>query len=211
LEKYLKCTLLLQRIPATDIGHNLSKALERLQDSQSISIHLTPVTQSFIGHLEMYGAERYLTTSSVAYGHDVVRLDRAVWELRRFCTLDPGPHKLELQTGRRATRYSLDGWLEDVLAKDSETRRALLRENAFWGPSRKTRVNVPGWISCSNAPLYMHPEILKLATKYIQIPRQLVEAFKAHRTPDLYIPEDGIEMDLQPLKRLTKKTAKSVQ
>jgi hypothetical protein len=211
LEKYLKCILLLQRIPAADIGHNLSKAVERLEESQSVLIHLTPATKSFVGHLQMYGAERYLTTSSVAYGRHVVSLDRAVWELRRFCTLDPGPHKLELQQGRRAPRYSLGGRLEEILAGDSETRRALLRENAFWGPSKRTCVNVPGWIACSNAPLHMHPEILTLATRYIQIPKQLVEAFKAHQTPDLYIPEDGIEIDLRPLKNLTRKTAKLVR
>jgi len=57
----------------------------------------------------------------------------------------------------------------------------------------------------------MHPEILTLATRYIQIPKQLVEAFKAHQTPDLYIPEDGIEIDLRPLKNLTRKTAKLVR
>jgi HEPN domain-containing protein len=208
LEKYLKCILLLHRIPATDIGHSLSKAVERIQESQSLPLDLSLATRSFIGHLEMYGAERYLTTSSVAFGHDVVSLDRAVWELRRFCTLDLGPRKLKLQAGKRAHRYSLDGWLEGVLAKDGETRLALIRENAFWGPSRRTLVKVPGWISCSNAPLWMHPEILSLVTKYIRIPKELATAFKAHRAPDLHVPEDGIEMDLTPLKRIGRKSAR---
>jgi HEPN domain-containing protein len=198
LEKYLKCILLLQRIPANDIGHNLSKAVERIQEIRSISVQLTAQTISFISHLDMYGAERYLTTSSVAFGNDVVRLDRAVWELRRFCTLSPHPHKLEPKEGKRATRYSLRGWLEDVLAEDTDRRRALLRENGFWGSSRRTRVNVPGWVCCSNAPLYMHPEILTLATKYIQIPKQLVEAFKVHKAPDLYIPEAGSKRIYRP-------------
>jgi HEPN domain-containing protein len=208
LEKYLKCILLLHRIPALDVGHSLLKALEKIHQCQPIALELTPLTKKFIAHLETYGAERYLTTSSVAQGHDVLHLDRAVWELRRFCTLDPGPRTLSLQTGRRATRYSLDGWLEGVLAKDGETRQALLRENGFIGPSRKTLVKVPGWISCSNAPLYMHPEILTLATKYIHIPKQLVEAFKAHQAPHLHVPEEGIEMDLTPLKRIGRKLAR---
>src|ERR1035441_9505367 len=49
LEKYLKCILLLHRIPATDIGHSLSKAVERIQESQSLPLDLSLATRSFIG------------------------------------------------------------------------------------------------------------------------------------------------------------------
>jgi len=194
LEKYLKCILLLHRIEARDVGHSLLKAIGKIEANQAIALALTPATKEFVDHIEMYGAERYLTTTRFALGRHIVNLDRAVWELRRFCTLNPNPRKLKLQKGRRAKRYSLDGWLEDVLKVDDDRCRALLRENAFIGVSRKLRVRVPGWISASNAPLYMHPEILPLAMKYIKIPAELVTAFKAHKAPDLHVPEEGIEV-----------------
>ena len=193
LEKYLKCILLLHRIPALKLGHSLEEALSLIRSSGQVSLALTPATESLITHIEMYGAERYLTTSSMAFGRHVVSLDRAVWELRRFCTLDPAPRKLVLELGKRPRRYSICGLREQVLSKKSETRRALVRENAFWGKGKKTVVKVPSWANRKNAPLSMHPEILPMAMKYIHIPKNLARAYENHQAPNVYVPENGIE------------------
>jgi len=194
LEKYLKCILLLHRIEAKNVGHSLLKALDKIEASHKLALDLTPKTKDFIDHIETFGADRYLTTSNVALGRNVIQLDRAVWELRRFCSIDQSPRKLKLEMDKRAKRYSLNGWLEEVLKKKGEAHKALVRGNAFWGGRRTTIVKVNPWMSMSNSPLYMHPEILPLAMKYIKIPSELAKAFEDHKTPGLFVPEDGIEV-----------------
>jgi len=204
LEKYLKCVLLLNRIPAIDGGHSLTDALRKIEANQSLSLQLTPATRELIEHLDEFGTERYLTTSMLAFGANVVHLDRAVWELRRFCSTDERPRKLTLIHGKRPPRYSIGGWIESVLSepRESERRRALVRENGFWGPKRNTIVRVLRWMTTSNAPLWMHPEILPLAARYIYLPKHVIAGYKSHVTPHLYVPEEGVEIDLAPTRDL---------
>ncbi len=96
IEKYLKCILLLHRIPAKKMRHNLNAGLSAIASSGRLTFGLHKPTEEFISYLDQFGQFRYLEISNVAFGRDIVRLDRAVWELRRFCTLDPGPRQVPL-------------------------------------------------------------------------------------------------------------------
>jgi HEPN domain-containing protein len=66
IEKYLKCILLLHRIPATKVFHNLAEALTLTQQITDPAINLTSATNDFISHIDVYGTDRYLTNSSVS-------------------------------------------------------------------------------------------------------------------------------------------------
>lgn len=79
VEKYLKCILLLNRIPAKDVRHDLGKALTKIERSGKVTLDLTDGTKKFIEMLNEYGQYRYLEVSNVAFGADLVTLDRAVW------------------------------------------------------------------------------------------------------------------------------------
>ncbi len=189
IEKYLKCILLLHRIRAKKIYHSLTAALVKIDESP-IKLDLKPSSLEFLRHIDEIGEYRYLEVSTVARGRDLVRLDRLVWELRRFCTLDPEPQQLNLQQGQIAPRYQLTGGLLEAIAasKANPAHEVLLWSNAFLGRRYRRKVTVPGWIHMRNAPLYMHPEILDHVLTYIFLPEHLVKAWRDHKAPSYEVP-----------------------
>jgi HEPN domain-containing protein len=128
VEKYIKCILLLNRIPGKRIGHDLSRGLDALQKSGKIDLNLTDRTRSFIEYLDTFGKYRYLEISNVASGKSLTWLDRTAWELRRFCTLDQCPRKLSLQHGVLPPKYQIaGGYLESLISdRTKPAREALL-------------------------------------------------------------------------------------
>ena len=59
-----------------------------------------------------------METSSWVDWHWIVSLDQAVWELRRFCTLDPSATSTKLLEGQWAPRVRIvGGHLEKILKK----------------------------------------------------------------------------------------------
>ena len=82
LEKCLKCILLLNRIPKKDVGHDLRRAFDLVDSSAKDQLDLTPDTKRFIEHIAMFGQYRYFEVSRYLDTANIVRLDRAAWELR---------------------------------------------------------------------------------------------------------------------------------
>jgi len=60
IEKYLKCILLLNRIPAAEMKHMLRKSLAKIEASPKLSLGLVKSTEKFIDYLDTYGLNRYL-------------------------------------------------------------------------------------------------------------------------------------------------------
>src|SRR6267378_2729204 len=60
VEKYLKCILLLNRIPAKRVFHDLGKALNLISASDNISLDLSPRTMDFVRRVDELGSFRYL-------------------------------------------------------------------------------------------------------------------------------------------------------
>lgn len=84
LEKYIKAILLYNRIKAKDINHDLTKALKHTE-KLPFDLNLSPSTDELIKHIDDFGRYRYLETSYFTHGPKLVQLDRAVWEIRRYC------------------------------------------------------------------------------------------------------------------------------
>ena len=141
LEKYLKCILLLHRIPGKEVRHDLGRGLELINVSGKVIIDLTPNTQRYISHIDTFGQYRYLEVSRFFHTSHVVSLDRATWELRRYCTSDPGPRRLRLVQGVIPPKYNISGgYLEDILNDEANPARGpLLWRNCFFG-RRQRRV-----------------------------------------------------------------------
>ena len=59
VEKYLKAILLLNRIPAKDVSHDLAKALKYSQKLK-FTIRLSPSSDKFIEYLDTFGRFRYM-------------------------------------------------------------------------------------------------------------------------------------------------------
>ena len=87
IEKYLKCILLLNRIKAKNIMHDLSAALDAAEQSLPFQILLSDESRKIIEYFDTYGRFRYFETPYHIYGEYLIKLDKAVWELRRYCKL----------------------------------------------------------------------------------------------------------------------------
>jgi hypothetical protein len=185
IEKYLKCILLLNRVPAKKVKHDLGAALAAINVSGKLALDLTSPTQKFIEYLDVYGRFRYLEISNHAFGRDIVTLDRAAWELRRFCTLGNAPERIRLREGVPAPKVRLPGGFLETIIDDvkNPAREPLLWQNGFFGKRVRRRVRVNGWFKASNSPLSLNPQILDEVLKYIFLPRDLVDGYRAHKNP----------------------------
>jgi HEPN domain-containing protein len=178
IEKYLKCILLLNRIPAKKVLHDLAAALREVNNSGKLTLDVTEPTRKFIERVDDMGRFRYLEVSHWGEAAWLVSLDRAVWELRRFCTLSPGPRRAKLVEGRTAPRIRLQGGhLEKILDSEMSTwsRTMLVWQNAFFGPRIRRTVRPGGWMQSTNAPLPLRPEIFHEVDKYVHLPREVRE------------------------------------
>lgn len=182
VEKYLKCILLLNRIPAKNVRHDLKAAFEAIERSGKITLGLTAVTREFIDYVNAFGRFRYLEVSNFAFGGNIITLDRAARELRRFCTLAQESRKLSLQNGVLPPKYRIEGgFLEKVTDEIANAaREPLLWHNAFFGVRQRRRVRLHKWTKANNSPLYLNPQILDEVQKYVLIPSDVANAYRKH-------------------------------
>ena len=182
VEKYLKSILLLSRIEASNVSHDLGEALARIEASGKLSLDLTHGTKEFIKMLDECGRYRYFEVSSVGFGAQLVTLDRAVWELRRYCTVDEEPRRLRLRQGCAAPRVRLaNGSLEKIIDDSKNPVRApLLWQNGFFGNRARKKIRLRKWFQAHNAPLYLNPQILDEVLKYVFLPKEIRIGYRSH-------------------------------
>ena len=133
IEKYLKCVLVLNRIPAKR-GHDLGEILKEFERVKPFELRLTAPCKKFLDFLDAYGRHRYFESSWYVKGGEIVELDRAVWEVRRYARVMRyefhGPdgakvNALPIETGRNVdaeSRHPQDfhiagGLLESIVEK----------------------------------------------------------------------------------------------
>lgn len=195
LEKYAKCILLLNRIEGLKIKHEVTAALQKIKDAGRMQISLSDQSRTFIERLESSARFRYFERSWANQEHDIVCLDYAVLELRRYCQIidyeieiDGETRNLlsmELRSIQAAAREKravslFNGWLENVIERhDHPARPALIWNNLYFSSSSRNRVKLPVFLSSQNAPLDLHPEILEDVQKYIHIPKAVSTAIKS--------------------------------
>ncbi len=185
IEKYLKCILLLHRVPARGIMHHLKAALIAVVSSGKIfpALDLTEETSDFIDRLDRYGWSRYLEVPNFGLREDIVNLDRAVWELRRYCTLIPEPRQVLLRDGAPPPRVWIEGGcLESMISnKKSPARGQLLWQNAFFGVRAKRTIRIAGpLLRATNSPLSLNPHVLDEVLKYVHLPRGVIEEYRVY-------------------------------
>ncbi|HXC43520.1 MAG TPA: hypothetical protein VNY51_08370 [Candidatus Dormibacteraeota bacterium] len=183
-EKYLKCILLLNRIPGRHIRHKLGAALDAIRGS-NLTFDLTLPTRQFIEHLDRFGPFRYLEISNVAYGLHLTNLDRCAWELRRYCTRSEVTKQLKLHQGVIPPKFRIEGgYLEAVIDNaKSPAREPLLWQNAFFGSRPRRYTKRDAWMKATNAPLYLNPQILDEILRYVHLPKHIIEGYRAHKQP----------------------------
>ena len=195
VEKYFKCILVLNRIKAPR-SHSLDELLKVFENSKKFDLRLSPDTQEFLACLDKYGRFRYYETPYYTVGDELFRLDKAVWELRRYARvldykikIDGGqevhllPHELLKNEGAEKQppqAFSIiGGHLENILAKSNHpSRAALVWYNIYFGTSRRKSVRHRHMSSSGNSPLSLHPEILDEVLKYVFLPKDVITAYR---------------------------------
>jgi len=196
MEKYYKAILLYNRIEATDVNHNLAKT-QQYSRKLPFELHLSDETQHLIEYLNQCGPDRYLSVSYNLHGDKLSSLDRAVWEIRRYCKIlnytlstqhgdvpmlvkelgrietaeDLPPHKFRLPGGR----------LEEIVRKKNHpAREALIWHNRYYGLASRATTNPPKWSRSENSPILMYPGLLEEVIKYIKVPVPVIKAYRAY-------------------------------
>lgn len=219
LEKYVKGILVLNRVQAHK-GHSVLPGIERMKQHGKFELDLSAETVKFIKNLEDYGAEyRYYEVSYDIQPFDIVRFDRAVWELRRYCqpldydivdmngkTVNLLTHELDRLLRAKAKHEKgtciIGGTLEKIVEKkDHPAREALIWNNLFFGTSRRKVVKMrPDW-EAGNSPFFLHPEIIDEVVKYVYIPKDIAEGvrqFAKQKAVDKAKAEQDAEMAAKP-------------
>lgn len=193
LEKYIKGILVLNRVKAHK-GHSVLPGIERMKQHGKFELDLSVETVKFIKKLEDYGAEyRYYEVSYDIQPFDIIRFDRAVWEIRRYCqpldydivdkngkTMNLLTHELDRIHRAKVLRAKgtcvMGGILEKIIEKkDHPAREALIWNNLFFGPSRRKSVKIRPDFEAGNSPFFLHPEIIDEVIKYVYIPKDIAE------------------------------------
>lgn len=215
LEKYVKGILVLNRVKGYT-GHSVFPGIDKMKQHGKFELDLSPATVEFIKKLEDYGAEyRYYEVSYDIEPFDIIRFDRAVWELRRYC--QPLDYDIVDMDGRTVNSLSLEldrilsakardekgtcvigGILENIIQKkEHPAREALIWKNLFFGPSRRKGVKMrPDW-EAGNSPFFLYPEIIDEVVKYVYIPNRIAENVRQFARKK--------EVDKAKAERLTKK------
>ena len=199
IEKYLKAILLYNRIPQPQgkhrLGHDLRRALE-LTKQLPFELSLSDPSREIIKHLDTFGRFRYLETSYYLRDRELLKLDRAVWELRLYCRAMN--YALKLPNGKRIEMLSMNlreielvradsrrkfriqsGVLEKILSKkDHPARPSLAWKNLFFNNHNRKTIQWRNTNHMVNAPLALEPRFLEEVRKYVWLPGEVVATYR---------------------------------
>ena len=183
IEKYLKAILILNKqTSAKRLQHDVFKIYGKLADIHDIPFDFPSEIESFMKYLSIFGQNRYFEHASQLDGHELTRLDQAVWFFRRYCqvlrwreesgdtsvpSLAENVARIQSnETIKRPTRFSLPGGFLEQVRKDKShsSRSVLLANNEYFGRKRATRtvISFGAWPQVNHTP-----EIFRELEKYV--------------------------------------------
>ncbi len=184
VEKYLKAILLFNGESARyytktgttkpkEFSHNLDALFTKVKEIPIFNIEIDSEDEQFISYLNSQGgANRYISTSAYNTPDALNRLDKLVWNIRRYCQYIPdrGLGCSEAVPGMQEAivrsisdpsnttnphSFSLDnGELESVItrAPKDPARKALVWNNLWYGKKKRYRVTYNGFLSFEIPP-----------------------------------------------------------
>ena len=190
IEKYLKAILLYYERSTKSISHDLTKALELVEDIPDIKSDFSDKLKEYVEYFSFYGNNRYFEFSKQTEGYELLKLDYSVWSIRRYCQdlsflKEYGKEKKDHFTGyinwlrsekckdypQKFRLYSSRGHLEEVLDTDKflAQRRILIWKNRFYGKYKKHKIKL--WIKgrISNPTHYLYPHLLSWLKENVRI------------------------------------------
>lgn len=183
LEKYLKGILLFRRIPCTKKTHSLPKLLDKLE--AAFPLDLSTGARRFITFISDWDVDRYFTFPYLTDGDELLQLDEAVWEVRRYCIpvdrrVSPQGtpvEELDLRYIKSARdrppqlfRTTVPGVIERESDPKSPAYKALTWKNLYFGSPKRKSVTYALKSTSHNSPLFRHPEIIDDLKKFVYVP-----------------------------------------
>lgn len=190
VEKYLKAILLYNDTSAKSLGHDLVKALKRVESIPDLEFSLPADAREFVEYLNNYGADRYLSYPTHVPYNALIALDKTVWYIRRYCFYMRG--EIETHDGKKIPllpsriqevknaayeqyphRYRiLGGYLEQIIDKRLPAYGFLVWKNFYFGKLKKHAIkNFRNRISSTNPAHSLYPEIFAELDKLVDFPR----------------------------------------
>lgn len=198
IEKYLKYILLVNRVlkPKERLGHNIVAARDLIHSSTTLKINfVNPRCEQYFQLVNDVGANRYLEVSQYSMQDHLHLLDTAVWSIRRFCTvlqyaLPDGKtalpfelQKINYAETRPHHEFYLQGGKLEKIAKDIENdflKQGLLWQNMEYDDPKNWPNTFEYRTNFTNAPLWLHPEIIDDVINYVFIPSELIKDYRKH-------------------------------
>lgn len=197
LEKYLKAILLYNRQDTKQISHNIIIAVEKVKEIQDIEFDVPRDVEDFIEHVDKNGKFRYFEAPYSSNPDDLLKLDKSVWYIRRYCRYLRGTHKtnddhiidmlkLNLQeiqsekTIQNPHKFKIfDGKLEKILSdKQSPQREQLVHHNFYYGKYKKYKINkFHSKAIGGNPPHFLLPGVFEELEKFVRFPKDIKKMF----------------------------------
>lgn len=171
VEKYLKSILLLNRIPAKDVRHDLGKALGKIEESGKVTLDLTKGTREFIKRLDEYGSYRYFEVSNVGFGAELVTLDRdtkahVAETSPQFAQWDLVLGRTPVQSGSENAKYAnsmplaIPPFNSGIVISDSHASGTIPRNGLAWAfdffdHGGRVASNLPGFRDIGNGSAFI--------------------------------------------------------
>ena len=190
-EKYFKAILLFNNVSAKGVGHDINEGLNRVEKIQDISFVIPDDVRDFINYINNHGTNRYLEYSTHLLDKALLKLDRSIWYIRRYCfymrgelkthndkIIDLLPFNIQKATNKEHEdkRYKYEihgGLLEEIIKKQKPACEYLVWHNFYYGKRRKKLIkNHPNHMSSVNPTLSLHPEIFEELNKLVNFSRE---------------------------------------
>jgi len=199
IEKYIKAILLYNRIAQPMkreelLGHHLDRGLKALE-ALPFRMKLSDTSHEIIEHLDTYGRFRYLDTPYFVRDNELIKLDKAVWEIRLYCRVINHQIKVAGEPVDMLTYHLADieralkdpkpllgtgGVIETILSnKKHPARPALVWKNLFFNSHNRKTIKWRSRTHSVNSPLSLHPEILDEVLKYVWLPWEVRRAYES--------------------------------
>jgi len=195
-EKYLKAILLYNRISSKNLGHDLDKALHKIDNNIEIGFSVPEDVRQFMSYITNYGSNRYFEHSFGIDGEVLHKFDRSIWYIRRYCFyMDWCREKFDgtkvyylksniqkvnnKENESKPHKYKIiGGLLERIIDSKNNQYQYLVWNNFYFGRQKKNRIrNFKPFTLLMNSTLVRHPDAYKLLEKYIQFSKETKEYF----------------------------------
>ena len=169
---------------STKPTHEISDLLQPVHQIKKLRFRVSKQTKQFLDYLSHLGRFRYLEVSYHANGGSLVSLDRAVWEIRRycavldesvehsdgtvFCTLEHELDRIERSNDKpeafRWFRRELERILEN---RTHPARPALVWRNFYFAARMRNSIRLSNWHMGVNASLPLNRDLFQEVRKYV--------------------------------------------